>query len=199
MSKPLRKIREKGALHFTDADAFHNEVSFAIGALCWEDLMATAEDIGVDIGALPVMEELRSEILEKADYYQEIGIWEGTRKTPRMIRHIKDGGITVRARLNLFLDTLNKSEAVQILDACGDDYSPLLEAWEIDNLRGESGNEIVRFSHEDGLYKYSLKITEEGAAGGYFDSVTGHFHCCDSEGDKVTMKFYNIVPFKRFA
>lgn len=90
--------------------------------------------------------------------------------------------------LKIFLQLLNKAEAVLISDVSGIvPNSRRLQVTTAD-ATGESLNEVAHLTSYHGTPALSIKLTEEGIAGGCFHAKTKEFKVTDSEGDSIMLR-----------
>lgn len=90
--------------------------------------------------------------------------------------------------LKIFLEMLKKAEAVLISDVTGTVPNSRRLQVSLADVTGESSNEVAYLTSYHGTPALSIKLTEEGIAGGCFHSKTKEFKVTDAEGDSIMLR-----------
>ena len=87
---------------------------------------------------------------------------------------------------------------LEVADAVTVDDGAVLTTWDSSPISGDPENQIAHFSWCDEDHNFGCSLDEAGVAGGSF-AEDGTFSCTDTEGEPVTLKFYELKVLQQRA
>lgn len=87
---------------------------------------------------------------------------------------------------------------LEVADAVTLDDGAVLRTWDSSPISGDPENQIAHFSWCDEDYNFGCSLDEAGVTSGSF-AEDGTFSCTDTEGEPVTLKFYELKVLQQRA